>query len=163
MASDKRNGEVSNMDGWKTGKKEKKKKRINMQLQLACYTDLLLKSNDVANAAINGIPSPSHSFITKRNNSIKPLVRRYSGEKLRGIASAKYLVHCCKVSGALICVKIWCKYAPFYALSPKKFASATRPTSVVFTHHHLILMIYRSLLSSSQDYFAFLVGSRKSE
>lgn len=30
MASDKRNGEVSNMDGWKTGKKEKKKKRINM-------------------------------------------------------------------------------------------------------------------------------------
>lgn len=90
---------------------------------------LLLKSEDVGNAAINGVSDASESLVGERDDSVEALVRRDAEEELRGVASAEHFVDRREVCGALISVEVWREDASFHALPPEELARPTWPTS----------------------------------
>lgn len=92
---------------------------------------LLLKSEDVGNAAVNRVPNPSQRLVTKRDHGVEPAVRWDSQEQFGGVASSEHPMHRREEGGALLRVEIRCKNATSHTLPSKEFASTTRPTTTI--------------------------------
>lgn len=90
---------------------------------------LLLESEDVSDAAIDGVSEAGLRLVANGDDGVEALVRRDVEEQLRHVARPKHLVHRREVGGALLRVEIRREYAPGHALPPQELACPTRPAS----------------------------------
>lgn len=92
-------------------------------------THLLLKSEDVSNAAVYRISKPSLCLITYCYHRIEPLMHRNMQKKLGNVASPKHLVHGCEMGCPLLRVKVRRKYTAGNTLPPQKLARPAWPSA----------------------------------
>lgn len=101
----------------------------------------------MGDAAINGVPNPSESFVAESDDGVKAAVRRNPHQQFGGVASSEHPMHGGEVGGALIGVEIRCEHATSYALPPEELARAARSAaadgggSSVVAHDTLCLLL----------------------
>lgn len=83
---------------------------------------LLLKGEEVGDAAINGIAEAGLRFVADGHNGIDSLVGRDMQKQLGHVAGSKNLVHGSKVCSPLLRVEVWRKYASIHTLPSQELA-----------------------------------------
>lgn len=92
-------------------------------------TDLLLKGEDVRDAAVDGVAEARLGLEADGDHRIEALVRGDVKQQLRNVACTEDLVHGRKVRRALVRVEVGSEDTAAHALSTQKLARAARPAT----------------------------------
>ncbi|KAL4567155.1 hypothetical protein LXL04_022729 [Taraxacum kok-saghyz] len=101
--------------------------------EMMMKSNLLLKSKDVRDTAIDGIFKSRLSFITNGDHRLMPSLYRKMKQEFRDITSSKHFMHGGEMGCTLIGIEIWCKYTPCNTFPPQELASSARPTTTTST------------------------------
>ena len=90
---------------------------------------LLLKRDDVGDAAVDRVSETRLSLETDWNDSVCPFMLGNMVEEFWNVARSEHLMNRRKVRRSLIGVEIGCEYAAGNALPSQELTGATRSTS----------------------------------